>query len=135
MRTYTTNSPQAAGRLLALMMIVDGNLASSELQALQRSKILEHIDLDGAEFQRLLQELCDDMLTATATVNGAVQLSNPVIDNLLAEIDDPDLRRQLLHAMWKIADADDWLADGEAVLLTRASNAWSAETNFHRHRP
>ncbi|WP_300754005.1 TerB family tellurite resistance protein [Janthinobacterium sp.] len=133
MRTYAVNSPQAAGRLLALMMIVDGNLASAELQALQRSKILEHIDMDVPEFQRLLQELCDDMLTATATLHGAVQLSNPVIDSLLAEIADPDLRRKLLHAMWKIADADGWLADGEAVLLTRASNAWSAETNFHRH--
>ena len=41
--------------------------------------------------------------------------------------------RALLQAMWKIADADDWLADGEAVLLARASAVWSAETNFRAH--
>ena len=40
------------------------------------------------------------------------------------------MRRRLLRAMWAIADADDWLADAEAVLLARASSAWSAEYNF-----
>ena len=131
MRSYPKNSPQAAGRILALMMIVDGNLASSELQALDRSKILDHIDLETSAFQRLLQDLCDDMLTST--LHGAVQLSNTVIDSLLEEITEPDLRRKLLHTMWKIADADDWLADGEAVLLARAGTMWAAETNFRQH--
>ena len=121
MRTYEANSPQAAGRILALMMVVDGNLASAELQAMHRSKILEHIDLEQAAFQQLLQDQCDDMLTST--VHGAVQLANGVIDSLLDEIDDPDLRRKLLQAMWKIADADDWLADGEAVLCPIAMTA------------
>jgi len=131
MRSYPKNSPQAAGRILALMMIVDGNLASSELQALDRSKILDHIDLETSAFQRLLQDLCDDMLTST--LHGSVQLSNTVIDSLLEEITEPDLRRKLLHTMWKIADADDWLADGEAVLLARAGTMWAAETNFRQH--
>ena len=31
MRSYPKNSPRAAGRLLALTMIVDGNVALSEL--------------------------------------------------------------------------------------------------------
>jgi uncharacterized tellurite resistance protein B-like protein len=114
-------------------MIVDGNLAGSELAALDRSKILDHIDLDPAGFQRLLQDLCDDMLTATS--HGAIHLDNAMIDSLLEEIAHPDLRRSLLRAMWRIADADDWLADGEAVLLTRASNAWSAEANFSDPAP
>lgn len=128
MRPYSVDSPNAAGRILALTMIVDGNLAGSELAALDRSKILDHIDLDQAAFQRLLQNLCEDLLTST--LHGAVQLDNALIDNLLEEIEYPDLRRSLLRAMWSIADADGWLADAEAVLLTRASNAWSAETNF-----
>ena len=128
MRTYTVDSPQAAGRILALTMIVDGNLAGSELAALDSSKILEHIDLDQACFQRLLQDLCDDLLTSTSL--SAIRLDDTLIDSLLGEIAHPDLRRKLLRAMWCIVDADGWLADAEAVLLTRASNAWSAETNF-----
>ncbi len=128
MRTYTPDSPHAAGRILALTMIVDGKLAVSELAALDSSKILDHIDLDLPGFQRMLQDLCDDLLSSRSA--DAVQLDDALIDRLLAEIVHPDLRRQLLQAMWRIADADDWLADAEAILLTRASNAWSAERNF-----
>jgi len=130
MRSYLLNSPHAAGRILALTMIIDGNLTGSELAAMGRTQILSHIGLDHADFQRLLQDLCNDLLTSTS--HGTVQMSNELIDSLLGEIESPDLGRTLLRAMWSIADADDWLADAEAILLTRASNAWSAETNFRR---
>jgi uncharacterized tellurite resistance protein B-like protein len=128
MRTYPINSAHAAGRILALTMVVDGNLAPSELAALDRSRILDFVALDQATFQQLLQGLCDDLLTGA--VHGVVQLDAPLLDELLAEITDPSLRRKLLQAMWKIADADGWLADGEAVLLARAGLAWGAETGF-----
>ena len=129
MRPYVTNSPHAAGRLLALTMVVDGNLAESELSALRRSRILQHVELDQPAFQGLLHALCDDLLTCSVRA-GQVQLDPALIDSLLREIDDPDLRRHLLQAMWSIADADGWLADGEAVLLARAAVMWAAETNF-----
>lgn len=132
MRSYEINSKQAAGRLLALTMVVDGNLAPSELLALDRSRVFHDMALDSAIFQQLLQELCDDLLTNAA--RGLVQIEPALIDQLLLEIDEPDLRRQLLQAMWKIADADGWLADGEAVLLARASLRWGAETGFGTDR-
>lgn len=128
MRSYAINSTHAAGRILALTMVVDGNLAPSELAAMDRTRILEHITLDQQAFQQLLQELCDDLLTGA--VQGVAQIDVRLIDALLMEIEDPDLRRQLLQAMWSIADADGWLADGEAVLLARASVLWGAETGF-----
>lgn len=128
MRSYQPDSPDAAGRILALTMIVDGKLAVSEIAAMDSSKILDHIDLDLPGFQRMLQELCDDLLASRPA--DAIQLDDALLDRVLAEIAHPDLRRHLLQAMWQIADADDWLADAEAVLLTRASNAWSAERNF-----
>ena len=128
MRTYPINSSHAAGRILALTMVVDGNLAPSELAALDRTRILRHVALDPDLFQQLLQDLCDDLLTGA--VRGVVQLDRALIDELLLEIEQPDLRRQLLQAMWNIADADGWLADGEAVLLARASIKWGAETGF-----
>lgn len=128
MRSYPIDSAQAAGRILALSMVADGSLAETEIAALDRSRILEHLDLDQAQFQCLMQELCDDLL-ATAS-HGSVQLERDVIDSLLSEIQSPELRRKLLRAMWSVADADEWLADGEAVLLARASIVWAAESNF-----
>jgi len=128
MRTYPTNSSLAAGRLLALTMIVDGNVALSEMKTVYRSRILEHIDLDDDAFDAVLHDLCHDLL-ATAR-GGAVQVDVDLIDALLDEIGDPALRRTLLRAMWRLADADGWLADAEAVLLNRAALRWGAESNF-----
>ncbi|MES3020457.1 MAG: TerB family tellurite resistance protein [Pseudomonadota bacterium] len=128
MRTYPIDSPHAAGRILALMMVSDGNVAQSELAAMDRSGILKYVELEDDAFHQLLQDLCQDLLMSAA--HGFIQIDNGIIDQLLQEIAHPDIRRQLLHAMWKIADADGWLADGEAILLSRASALWGAEMSF-----
>ena len=129
MRHYETDSASAAGRLVALCMVVDGNMAPSELQALQRSRLLDYIDIDIDTFHDLVDELCQDMLS-TSVKHEHVVLDEDTIDALLGEIRDPALRRQLLRAMWKIADADGVLADAEAKLLARACLVWSAESHF-----
>jgi uncharacterized tellurite resistance protein B-like protein len=128
MRTYPTNSPAAAGRLLALTMISDGNVAASEFKAIYRSRILEHVSLGNEEFDTVLHELCNDLLQTAH--HGNVQIDVELIDHLLDEIRSTELRRKLLQAMWKLADADGWLADAEAVVLNRASIRWGAESNF-----
>jgi uncharacterized tellurite resistance protein B-like protein len=128
MRSYPKNSPRAAGRLLALTMIVDGNVALSELKAVYRSRILEQIALDDDEFDAVLHELCNDLL-ATAH-HGAVHVDTETIDAFLDDVESPELRRNLLGAMWRLADADGWLADAEAVVLNRASIRWGAEQGF-----
>lgn len=131
MRNYATDSASAAGRIVALTMMVDGHVAPSELQALTRSRLLDYIDIDIATFHDLLEELCQDMLTS-AVRQECVVLEPATIDALLGEIRDPSLRRHLLRAMWGIADADGVLADAEATLLARACIMWSAESGFVR---
>jgi len=129
MRHYATDSASAAGRILALCMVVDGNLAPSELRALNRSRLLEYINIDIDTFHGLLDQLCQDMLTSSVQ-QECVVLGQDTIDALLREIEAPELRRQLLQAMWSIADADGVLADAEAKLLARACVIWSAESGF-----
>lgn len=129
MRHYATDSASAAGRILALCMVVDGNLAPSELRALSRSRLLDYIQIDTDTFHGLLDQLCQDMLTSSVQ-QECVVLGQDTIDALLREIEAPELRRQLLQAMWSIADADGVLADAEAKLLARACVIWSAESGF-----
>ena len=129
MRHYETDSASAAGRLVALCMVVDGNMAPSELQALRRSRLLEYIDIDIDTFHGLVNDLCQDMLS-TSVEHEQVVLDEATIDALLGEIQAPALRRELLRAMWNIADADGVLADAEARLLSRACTVWSAESGF-----
>ncbi|HEX9171760.1 MAG TPA: TerB family tellurite resistance protein, partial [Telluria sp.] len=84
MRSYALNSTHAAGRILALTMVVDGNLVPSELAALDRTRILNYVALDRDAFRQLLQDLCDDLLTGS--VHGVVQFDAALFDNLLMEI-------------------------------------------------
>jgi len=129
MRHYEENTASAAGRIVALAMVVDGALAPSELRALTRPRLLEHIDIDIDTFHGLLEDLCNDLLTSSVK-QGHVELAPATIDSLLGEVTDPGLRRRLLRAMWAIADADGVLADAEATLLARACAMWSAESRF-----
>ena len=126
MRTYPTDSASAAARILALSMIVDGDLAPAELRALAHSKVLDHIEIDFAAFQALLGELCEDLLI-DASSRRNVELEPELLDVVLDEIRDPALRRKLLQAMSQIADADGVLADAEATLLAHAAAAWTGQ--------
>lgn len=128
MRSYPVNSAQAVGRILALTIISDGNFSPDELQSIGCSRILQHVELGELEFRQIVQELCND-LSLTANHGGA-RIEPSLIDPLLGEIVDSDLRRKLLQAMWRIADADGWLSDGEAVMLSRAAVTWGAENYF-----
>jgi uncharacterized tellurite resistance protein B-like protein len=129
MRSYRANSLEARARILALAMIVDGHLAPTELEVLEQAPSMRDLSIDRTLFREVLEALCHDMLH-TSVVQEAVELNHQVLDGLLAEVTDPDLRRALLAAMWKIADADGVLADAEAVLLTRACAVWAAESGF-----
>lgn len=126
MRTYENDSPSAAGRIVALCMVVDGNLSPSELRALRHSRLLEFIDIDIDAFHVLVEELCQDLL-ATAVQGTHIELPPAVIDALLDEVRDPKLRQRLLGAMWQIASADGVLAEAELTLLSQARAKWAQE--------
>lgn len=97
MRTYPTDSPAAAGRLLALTMIADGNVAASEFKAVHGSRILEHVAMMVDEFDMVFHDLCNDLLLMSH--HGSVRIDVELIDHLLDEIHEPGLRRKMLQAM------------------------------------
>ncbi|WP_432377579.1 TerB family tellurite resistance protein [Duganella sp. P38] len=124
MRSYATDSASAAGRIVALCMVVDGNLSPSELRALQHSRLLEFIDIGIDDFHALVDELCQDLLSE-AVQGDHVELPPAVIDTLLGEIHAPQLRQRLLKALWHIANADGVLDSAEVTLLSRARAMWA----------
>ena len=129
MRHYDENSAQATARILAMAMLVDGHVDPSELKVIDNPKTTREFGIDIAMLQQVLEDLCYDMLQ-TAVRQGSVEINGPLLDSMLLEITEPDLRRRLLNALWRIADADGYLADAEAVLLARACALWSAHSGF-----
>lgn len=128
MRHYPSNSPQSMGRLVAMTLMADGAIDSSELKLLDRKDTVHRLGLSHESFDKLVHELCDDMLTsAHRTPAGHLELDIESIDLLLAEVQHPVLQKQVLRMMLDIVNADHKLSGGEAVLIAEAMKFWGID--------
>ncbi|CAB3759954.1 TerB family tellurite resistance protein [Paraburkholderia humisilvae] len=125
MRTYPRNSPEAAARIVALALTADGHVCSSEDRALDRLNVSRELGLAPGEFPGIVQALCEDQLLGPASwAAPAGDLEDDALTTLMAEIDDPALRRKVMRLCLAVAVADDYLADGEIALLAAMLDAW-----------
>ena len=128
MRHYPSDSPESMGRLVALTLMADGAIDSSELSTLDRKDTVRRLGLDHASFDKLIHDLCDDMLSsACRSPSGLLELDVQHIDLLLAEIQHPVLQRQVLRMMLDVVNADRKLSGGEAVLVAEAMRYWGID--------
>jgi hypothetical protein len=125
MRNYPRNSPQAAARIVALTLLADGHLGKAELDALERLDAPQVLGLGRGELEAVLQTFCEDLLSAAhLTWADTCSIEPATLAELMAEIDDPALRQRLLRLCLAIIDADDLVADGEAIVLDAAFTHW-----------
>jgi uncharacterized tellurite resistance protein B-like protein len=128
MRHYPSDSPNSMGRLVAMTLMADGAIDSSELKVLQHKDTIRRLGLSDESFDKLIHELCDDMLSsAHRTSAGHLELDLKNIDLLLAEVQQPVLQKQVLRMMLDIVNADHKLSGGEAVLIAEAMRFWGID--------
>ncbi len=128
MRHYPRNSPQAAGRILALALLSDGHLCKRELTLLDTLDAHTVLGLGRTELHTIVHSFCEDLLTSMHLSWGdACQVDQATLASLLADIDDPALRQRLLQLCLAIVDADGHVADGESVVLTAAVAQWGLQ--------
>lgn len=126
MRSYSSDSPQAVSRLLALTVISDGGGSTPEVAATYRLSILDYAKIDKDMFDQVLRELTADLPT---TRGGLVRVEVDMIDQCLREIMQPDLRQRLWAAMWELVYADGSVAYAEGALLQHAAKAWGIDSS------
>jgi hypothetical protein len=128
MRAFPANSPQAAGRVLALLLIADGNVCASEIGTLTRLGAEPRLGLPEGGLSLLLRDLCEDLLMVSAQAGPLIeQVDGATLRSLMAEVTDPDLRDAVLTLAHAAAQADGHLAEGEAFVLAAACRYWSLE--------
>lgn len=128
MRTYPTNSPQAAGRLIAVALLADGHLSKIEIDLLDRLDVAHHLGLARSELHTVVHGFCEDLLaSASGGWADACRIDKATLFGLLAEIDDPALRLQVLQLCTRVVDADNHVADGESTLLLAAVEHWGLQ--------
>ena len=76
MRSYPRNSPEAAARIVALVLISDGHVCRSEIDALQKLQVEQELGLVPGAFAQVVHTLCEDLLMGEG-VDGIVRLSAP----------------------------------------------------------
>jgi len=125
MRHYPPNSPQAGARILALASLADGSLSPLEVDALDRVQAHHQLGLERTELHQVMDTLCEDLLTAAhGDWQEACQIDARTLSELMAEIDDPDLRLKLLHLCATVVEADGHLAEGETLVMEAAVEHW-----------
>ena len=88
-------------------------------------KAKEELGLARSELHSIVHGFCEDLLaTAHGNWSDACRVSAHTLYSLLAEIDEPALRRRLLAMCTTIVDADRHVADGESLLLAAAADHW-----------
>jgi uncharacterized tellurite resistance protein B-like protein len=127
MRTYATDSPEAAARILALVMIADGHLDRHELELLDRHQIDRQLGLSRGQLHTVTRELCEDLLADMRVAWGDLCHVEPrILRALLAEVQDPALRQKLLRLCFLLIGADGHIAEGESTVLLTAIDVWTA---------
>jgi uncharacterized tellurite resistance protein B-like protein len=125
MRHYPTNSPQAAARIVALALVADGHVSRAEIDILERLGAYRQLGIPAEEMQSLLQSFCEDLLQARHSQWGdAGQIDPELLRQLMADVDDPVLRRLVLQLCVAVVEADGHVADGESVVLVNAVEQW-----------
>jgi len=125
MRSYPRNSPEAAARIVALVLIADGHGCRSEFDVFERLHGPRELGLQSDSLPRIVQTLCEDLLMGdhgSGSMLGAVDDSS--LASLMAEVDEPALQRKVLRLAVAAARADRHLADGEALVLAAARRHW-----------
>jgi len=124
-RTYPQNSPQAAARILALVLISDGHICQSEIDALNHQEMEHQLGLAPGGFAQVVHTLCEDMLMwggHGANLTGGLDPSTLAL--LLAEVDAPALRLTVLRLADAAVTADHHVSESEAQVLTALYQHW-----------
>jgi hypothetical protein len=125
MRSYPHNSPQAAARIVALTMLADGHFSHEEFQALEHMQAAQCLGMLPSEFMEVLHDCCEDLQSAPQLAwDQACRVDPVALTVLLDEVSDPALRHQVLQCCRQLAEADRYIAEGEAVLLSTVAAWW-----------
>ena len=128
MRSYPRNSPEAAGRIVALVLMADGNVCRSEIDALDHHEASRALGLAPGAMPRLLQELCEDFVDGMCTTGSLLAcLDDAAMAALLRDVDDTRLQREVLRVARAAAAADRHLSDGESWVIDAIQRHWMIE--------
>ena len=136
MRKYAQNSPEAAARIIALTVMADGDVGQAEMAMLDELGVHQQLGLDREALHAVVDTFCEDLLSSKQLAwSDACPVDEYTLAELMNEIDDPTLQRQVLGLCCKLAEVDGHVAEGESIVLVAAVAHWSLHYHMLRAHP
>jgi uncharacterized tellurite resistance protein B-like protein len=133
MRKYPQNSPQAAARIVALTLVADGDVDPAELALLDALAVHEQLGLERRAMHAVIDTFCEDLLSSQQLAwADTCPVDEYTLSELMAEIDDPDLRCKVLGICVNLAEVDGYVAEAESVVLVAAVEQWGLHRQMLR---
>ena len=123
-RRYPRNSPQAAGRILAMALLANGDVKAVEWQRLTDTKALDRLGLQDLHWDAVMDDLGHD-LTAGADAGEDGRVGGPTLAAWLGEVDDVDLQTLQIELCVQVIEADGEVDPGESLVLLAALEQWA----------
>ncbi|MCP5282308.1 MAG: TerB family tellurite resistance protein [Rhodoferax sp.] len=120
---YPRNSPHAAGRVVALALIANGEVKPSEWAELETHQVHEQLGLTKEEWHDVVGDLYVDVVCAASSLAGGL-VDQQVIAQVLADVDDPALQRRVIGLCMAVIHADRQIDEGESAVLRTAIDRW-----------
>lgn len=125
MHSYPRNSPEAAARLVALVLISDGHVSPSEYEALSQPDGIPALGLAPHNMPGIVRTLCEDLLMEGFDGRSILShIDDDLMDSLASEVTDPTLQSKVLRVAASVAQADGYLSDGECAVLDAIGRHW-----------
>jgi len=123
-RTYPENSPQALGRIVAMMMVADGTLAEGELATMSDPEHLISVGLNAHALRTVLADHLVDIALASPSPREAKVNDPAILDQILAPITDPALRLRACALAVHASGADAHIDPTEQAVLHYMLEQW-----------
>jgi hypothetical protein len=116
-------------------MLADGHLSRVELDMLDRADAHARLGLERPALNAVLHGFCEDLLAGMQLEwADACRVDPRTLAALLAEIDDPALRRIVVELCAAVIEADDHVSDGEYLVLASAVERWNLQREMLQPR-
>ena len=128
MRKYPQNSPQAAARIVALTIIADGDVDTTEFALLDELAVHLQLGLERDALHGVVDTFCEDLLSSKQLAWADVcPVDEYTLAQLMSEIDDSALRRKVLGLCVNLAEVDGHVAESESIVLVAAVEHWGLQ--------
>jgi uncharacterized tellurite resistance protein B-like protein len=123
MRSYAKNSPEAMARIIALILLADGDLDDGEAEMLDHLGLYDRLGVSRNTFIRVVQEYFEDLLHDD-TGDRIRLLDAQRLDAVLDAVDDEKKRIDLAAMMLSLISADGVMNDAELATLRHVLVHW-----------